>query len=73
MAQDLGKLENKAVNLDPDGIERKAAAEHERRKRKQYDDSALHSSAGGDVAPTQTRAVRQGKTRVTGNLQDNSN
>lgn len=72
--EDLGKLQNKAVDLDdPDGLERKAVSEHESRKRRQYDDTANLSSAGGDVAKTQRQAVASGATRVVGNVHDNSN
>jgi len=69
--QNLDELENKAV--DPDRLARKAAGEHDRRLRKQYDASADHSSAGGDVSPTQAQAVAEGRTRVVGNVHDNSN
>lgn len=72
--EDLGKLENKAVDLDdPDGLERKAADEHERRKRDQFEGTAQRSLAGGDVAHSQRRRVASGATRVEGNLQDNGN
>lgn len=72
--ENLDEFENKAVNLDdPDGLERKSAHEHEARKRKQFDDTAILSGAGGDVAKTQRHAVASGATRVVGNVHDNSN
>lgn len=71
--ENLDELENKAVDLDdPDGLERKAAVEHERRKRKGFDETADRSVAGGDVAKTQRQAVASGATRVVGNVHDNS-
>lgn len=77
MAEDLGQFENKASDLagfrrDPDHLERKSAAEHERRKRTQFDGTDRHSGAGGDVASSQRKAVSEGATRVTGNTQNNS-